>query len=46
MVWSISLNQIQFDVVNEVQVYKQLKEINPERATGPDDIPPKLVKLG
>ena len=36
----------QFDVVDEVQVYKKLKEINPKKATGPDDIPPKLVKLG
>ena len=25
---------------------KKLKEINPKKATGPDDIPPKLVKLG
>ena len=36
----------QFDVVDEVQVYKKLKEINPKKAIGPDDIPPKLVKLG
>ena len=36
----------QFDVVDKVQVYKKLKEINPKKATGPDDIPPNLVKLG
>ena len=40
-----SQDTFQFDGVDEVQVYKELKEINPKKATGPDDIPPKLVKL-
>ena len=38
-------NSFSFNAVSQSQVVKILKDINPQKATGHDGIPPKLLKL-
>ena len=39
------IDTFKFTTVYEVQVEKQIKSVNPKKATGYDQIPPRIIKL-
>ena len=39
------IDTFEFTTVSEVQVEKQIKSVNPKKATGYDQIPPRIIKL-
>ena len=39
------IDTFEFTTVAEVQVEKQIKSVNPKKATGYDQIPPRIIKL-
>ena len=39
------IDTFEFTTVSEVQVDKQIQSVNPKKATGYDQIPPRIIKL-
>ena len=41
-----NVSHFEFQTVTKEQVLSYMKKLNPKKATGPDEIPPKLLKVG